>query len=483
MKQPRILMVSAEASPWAKSGGLADVLGALPAALAAAGHEVAVVIPRYQKAVDAPAVRIAQRIPIPLGIYLYYVDIWRLDSPGITFFFVDNAGFFGRVGLYGDHFGSYGDNHIRFAALCKAAIEVARRFFPADILHCHDWQAALVPVFLKTARIVDPSVVNAQTLLTIHNLGYQGVFGRASLGEIGLSDSLFRIDALEFWGSVSLLKGGIVYADAISTVSRRYAEEIQTLEYGFGLDGLLRARRDVLSGILNGVDYEQWNPETDPHIAAHYSARDLSGKRACKRDLVRAAGLPETAAYRPLLGVVSRFAGQKGFDLLEEIADELFAEDLSLVVLGSGEAALEALFGSLQERFPNKVSVTYGYDESLAHRIEAGADIFLMPSRYEPCGLNQIYSLRYGTAPVVRATGGLDDTIDKTTGFKFADYNGKELLGAIRAACRAWKDRKAWTALMIRGMRKDFSWTASAAEYSRLYRKLHPGNSPENLIS
>jgi starch synthase len=480
--QPRILMVSAEASPWAKSGGLADVLGALPAALAAAGHTVAVVIPRYMNARDAPATRVAERLPIPLGTDLYYVDIWQLQSRGVTLYFVDHPGLFGRAGLYGDQRGDFPDNHIRFAVLSKAAIEIARRLFAADILHCHDWQASLVPAYLKDARIVDPGFLDVQTLLTIHNLGYQGIFSRRDLRDIGLPDALYHPGALEFWGDISFLKAGIVFADALNTVSPKYAQEIQTPEYGFGMDGLLRERRDVLSGILNGVDYTQWNPETDPFIPAQYSASDLSGKRTCKRELLREAGLPVAANGRPLLGIVSRFTGQKGFDLIAAAAPELFEDDVYLVALGNGEPVWEDLFRNLAANFPDRVSVTFGYDESLAHRIEAGADIFLMPSRYEPCGLNQIYSLRYGTAPVVRATGGLDDSIDDTTGFKFADYNGRALLGAIRAACRAWRDRRAWSAMMVRGMRKDFSWTASAGEYSRLYRKLHPGEHPETLI-
>ncbi len=475
-------MVSAEASPWAKSGGLADVLGALPAALAAAGHTVAVVIPRYSNAKDAPAKKVVSQLPIPLGTAAYEVDIWQSQASGVTFFFVDHAGLFGRAGLYGDQGGNFPDNHIRFAVLSKAALEISRRLFAADILHCHDWQASLVPVYLKNARIVDPGFLGVRTLLTIHNLGYQGIFSRLELRDIGLPDAAwFQPGALEFWGDINFLKGGIVFADALTTVSPKYAQEIQTPEYGFGLDGLLRARRGVLTGILNGVDYAQWNPETDPFIAARYSAGNLSGKRTCKRDLLRERGLPAAAMDRPLVGIVSRFTGQKGFDLLGEVAAQLFDEDVCLVALGSGEPAWEALFLSLQSRFPEQVSVTLGYDEALAHRIEAAADIFLMPSRYEPCGLNQIYSLRYGTAPVVRATGGLDDTIDESTGFKFTDYNGEALLEAIRAACRAWKNREAWTAMMVRGMQKDFSWAASAAAYSRLYRKLHPGERPETL--
>jgi starch synthase len=475
-------MVSSEASPWARSGGLADVLGALPNALACIGHAVATVIPRYMGAKKAPATRVIRGLPIPLGGRIFEVSIWELRSDQNTFFFVDQPLLFDRSGLYGDRDGDFPDNHLRFALLSKAALEISRRLFRADIIHCHDWQTSLVPAYLKDPRVVDPTWLGVRTLLTIHNLGYQGVFDRGAIAEIGLPGEFYTPDGMEFWGKVNFLKAGIVFADALSTVSKKYAEEIQTLEYGFGLDGLLRMRRSVLSGIVNGADYGRWNPETDPYIPAHYSADeiasgDLAGKQTCKRELLREMGLPERAIDWPLLGIVSRFTGQKGFDLIEEAAPELFQDDVYLVALGNGEPQWENLFRTLQTEFPDRISVKFGYDDPLAHRIEAGADIFLMPSRYEPCGLNQIYSLRYGTVPVVRATGGLDDTItgfpaSEATGFKFLDYNGNALLDAIRQACRAWKDQEVWTAMMVRGMRKDYSWTASAGQYSRLYRKI-----------
>ena len=476
-------MVASEASPWAKSGGLADVLGALPGALARMGHPVATVIPRYRIAQRAPATPVMHGLRIPVGRYVYEVSIWALTADeGApdrgTLFLVDQPELFDRPGLYGDNW-DYLDNHIRFALLSKAALEISRRLFPADIIHCHDWQGSLVPAYLKDPRIVDPAWLGIRTLLTIHNLGYQGVFDRSALGEIGLPGEFDTPGGMEFWGKMSLLKGGIVFADALNTVSVKYAEEIQTPEYGFGMDGLLRDRRSVLTGILNGADYDHWNPETDPHLPTHYSADDLSGKQTCKRELLREMGLPERAFGQPLLGVISRFAGQKGLDLIAGAAEELFQgdDDVYLVALGNGELHLEELFRSLQWRFPDRISVRFGYDDPLAHRIEAGADIFLMPSRYEPCGLNQIYSLRYGTVPVVRATGGLDDTIvgspaSEATGFKFLDYNGSALLETIRQACRKWTARKPWADMMVRGMRKDYSWTASAGEYSRLYRKI-----------
>ena len=481
--QPRILMVSSEAGPWAKSGGLADVLEALPPALTRLGHTVATVIPRYAGAKNAPATRVIRGMRIPLGARIFDVAVWELRpaarSPDTgTVFFVDQPELFDRPGLYGDARGDYADNHIRFALLSKAALEISRRLFRADIIHCHDWQAALVTAYLKDPRVTDPTWLGVRTLLTIHNLGYQGLFARGAVDEIGLPGEFYTPDGIEFWGGVNFLKAGIVFADALNTVSTKYAGEIQTPEYGFGLDGLLRRRSGVLSGIVNGVDYGRWNPETDPQIPAHYSAGDPAGKQICKLELVREMGLPDAAMERPLLGIISRFTGQKGFDLIGQAAPQLVNDDVYLVALGNGEAKWEDLFRSLRTEFPDRISVKFGYDDPLAHRIEAGADIFLMPSRYEPCGLNQLYSLRYGTVPVVRATGGLDDTIEgapapDATGFKFHDYNGNALLDAIRQACRMWTGRKkAWTAMMVRGMRKDYSWTASAGKYSRLYRKI-----------
>jgi len=474
-------MVSSEANPWAKSGGLADVLEALPAALAALGHPVAVVIPRYMAARNAPARRILDGLPIALGPDIYEVSIWQLlrgtMKSDVTLFFVDQPALFDRQGLYNDRNGDFPDNHIRFAILSRAALEIARRVFPTDIFHCHDWQTALLPVYLKDDRVIDPTFAGTRSILTIHNLGYQGIFAPEVLGEIGLPKTIFHPGAIEFWGKVNFLKAGIVFADALTTVSRKYAEEIQTREYGVGLEGVIASRRNALTGILNGIDYDRWNPARDHLIPAHYSPADLSGKARCKRELVHAMGFPEAALERPLIGVVSRFATQKGFDLLAEAGPAIFSKDVYLAALGNGEPKIEAIFRDLQSRFPGKVAVRFGYDESMAHRIEAGSDIFLMPSRYEPCGLNQIYSLRYGTVPVVRATGGLDDTItsapaSEATGFKFVAYNGDALREAVEEACRLREDREAWTAMMRRGMQKDFSWAASAAAYSRLYCSL-----------
>jgi starch synthase len=486
------MMVSSEASPWAKSGGLADVLEALPAALARLGHPVAVVIPRYMGARDAPATRVYDHLPILLGSRTYDVSVWKLQpsfSNDVTVYFVDQPALFDRPGLYGDQLGDFPDNHIRFALLSRAAIEIARRLFQTDIFHSHDWQSALIPVLLKNDRVADPCFFGARSVLTIHNLGYQGIFDRSDFAGTGLPVSLFHPGAIEFWGRINFLKAGIVFADALTTVSRKYAEEIQTAQYGEGLEGVIAERRHHLIGIINGVDYERWNPGTDKFIPSPFSPADLSGKARCKRELIQAMGLPEAAMDRPLLGIVSRFADQKGFDLLADAGPEILSGDVSLVALGNGERRIEEIFETLQRDFPDKVALKLGYDDTVAHRIEAGADIFLMPSRYEPCGLNQIYSLRYGTVPVVRATGGLDDTIidsppEEATGFKFDAYNGNALREAVERACQLWGNRKAWAAMMLRGMQKDFSWAASAGEYSRLYSALlEPVMNPEQGLA
>jgi starch synthase len=470
----KVLMVASEAAPFAKTGGLADVVGALPAALKAFGCEVAVLIPRYRRIELTAAKRVYDSLPIWLGGALHQTSLYQAEA-GARYYFLDAPSLYDRDGYYGDSSGDYPDNAVRFAVLSRAALEVARRLFRPQILHCHDWQTGLAPVYLKTDFAYDPTFLGMKTLFTIHNLGYQGLFPPAVLPQVGLSPSLFNMDGLEFFGKVNFLKGGLIFGDALSTVSRGYAAEIQTEEYGFGLDGVLRARASDLHGILNGVDYGSWNPATDPHLAAHYSPEDLHGKRECKRDLLREFALPEAAMARPLLGIVSRLASQKGTDLLLEIVPEIVKDDLYLVVLGAGDGVYETRLREVAAAFPDHIAVEIGYDEALAHKVEAGTDMFLMPSRYEPSGLNQLYSLRYGTVPVVRATGGLDDTIEGGTGFKFQEYSAPAFLAAIRAASAAYVNRQSWEATMRRGMRKDFSWQVSAGEYAALYRRLLDG--------
>jgi starch synthase len=464
-------MVASEAAPFAKTGGLADVVGSLPEALAGLGHQVAVVMPRYA-GIDLKSVRrVYDNLDVWFGPDRYRTNLYAMEGR-VTFYFVDCPELYDRPGLYGDAEGDFPDNHIRFAVLARAALGICRSLFRPDILHCHDWQAGLVPTYLHSTFANDPTFMAIRTLFTIHNLGYQGLFPEEALPQIGVDATVFHPGGIEYWGKISYLKGGLIFSDRLNTVSPTYAREIQTPEYGFGMDGILRARSAVLSGILNGVDYTKWNPETDPLIAANYSREDLSGKAICKQDLLAEFGLPAEAIDQPLLGIVSRFTSQKGADLIAAIADKLALEDFRLVALGTGDAVHEQLFTNLAADYPGRFAVRIGFDNRLAHRVEAGADMFLMPSRYEPCGLNQIYSLRYGTVPIVRATGGLDDTINEETGFKFSEYSGDALLGTIRAAGALWRNPAAWRTMMLCGMQQDYSWTVSAAEYSALYQRL-----------
>ncbi len=480
----RILFVASEGLPFSKTGGLADVVEGLPKALVALGHEVGVVLPRYRGTKTSTV--ILPSLTIPMGDQLRFPAV--ADGTvvaGVRYYFVDDPEYFDREQLYSTQGKDYPDNAERFAEFSRAAIEIAKHVWPPDVIHCHDWQAALVPLLLRRLYAADPLVRDLPVVFTIHNLGYHGPFPREILARLGLPESLFHMNALEFYGKVNFLKAGLVFADYLTTVSRKYAQEIQTPEYGHGLDGVIRRRADRLQGILNGVDYSAWSPEQDKLIAAQYSAKDLSGKRVCKKDLLAQFQLPAKSLTRPVIGIVSRFADQKGFDLIAQVAEELLAQDLAIVALGTGEPKHEQFFRELASRFSDKVGVKVAYDNPLAHKIEAGADMFLMPSRYEPCGLNQIYSLRYGTVPVVRATGGLDDTIEpfgaksgRGTGFKFEPYEGRALLGCIRQALAVYKDEKAWRTLQANGMAKDFSWKVSAGEYARLYEAARKSRIP-----
>ena len=472
-----ILFAASECVPFSKTGGLADVIGALPPALANLGHQVTVFLPRYrQTRLDNP------RTVIP-SITVPYDDRYRFCSvldggkrSGVQFYFIDYPPYFDRDGLYGTQLGDYHDNAERFAMFSRAVLEAAKVLGAPDILHCHDWQTALIPVLLTSLYEEDPAFARTPCVFTIHNLGYQGLFQPEILPLLMLPWDLFTMSKLEFYGKVNFLKGAITMADFITTVSRRYSQEIQTAEYGFGLEGVLRARGNTIAGILNAVDYESWNPETDSLIAAKYSAKDLTGKPACKADLLKEFGLA-TDTRLPVVGIVSRFVQQKGFDLIHQVADRLAMEEMILVVLGSGQREYEDMFRRLNKQYPQKVAIKVAYDNALAHKIEAGSDIYLMPSHYEPCGLNQIYSLRYGTVPVVRATGGLDDTVEqfdprtqKGTGFKFREYSGEAMLDSLKGAITLYRDNpEAWRALMRNGMAQDYSWMNSAREYVKVY--------------
>jgi len=480
----KILFVASEGLPFSKTGGLADVVEALPKALVRMGHEVGVVLPRY-RGTKAQAVLVPS-LTLPMGDRLRFPAVVDGSAvAGVRYYFVDDPEYFDRDQLYTAQGKDYPDNAERFGEFSWAAIEAAKRVWLPDVIHCHDWQSALVPVLLRTFYEADPTLRPVPVIFTIHNMGYHGLFPREVLKRVSLPESLFHMEALEFYGRVNFLKGGLLFSDYLTTVSRKYAQEIQTPEYGHGLDGVVRKRADHLEGILNGVDYSVWSPENDSFIAARYSVKDLSGKSLCKRDLLEVFGLPPEDLSRPLIGIVSRFTDQKGFDLIAQVANELLAEDLVIVALGTGEPKYEQLFRELARRFAGKVGVRIAYDNTLAHKIEAGSDMFLMPSRYEPCGLNQIYSLRYGTVPIVRATGGLDDTIEpfdpqrgSGTGFKFELYDGRALLGCVREALRVYKDQKARRKLQANGMAKDFSWEASAAEYVGVYERARKARIP-----
>lgn len=471
----RILFVASEALPYAKTGGLADVIEALPKALVKLGHEVAVLLPRYRGVKTGKTV--IPSLSIPQGTRLRFPSITNGSlHQGVRYFFLEDAVYFDRPGLYGENNREYGDNAERFTEFCRAAIELMKQAWMPDVIHCHDWQTAMIPVLLRSSYGDDSVVRDLPVVFTIHNIGYHGVFPKETLERAGIPSTLFHPGGIEFFGNVNFLKGGLIYSDYLTTVSPKYAKEIQTPEFGFGLDGVIRSRADRLVGIINGVDYTAWNPERDTLLPAKYSAKNFAGKAECKAALLKELGMLQDNPQRPVLGIVSRFADQKGFDLIAQIARELLHEDVMMAVLGTGDHRYEDMFRALAHDFPGKVGLRVAYDNRIAHLIEAGADMFLMPSRYEPCGLNQIYSLRYGTVPVVRATGGLDDTIEQFdlehgtgTGFKFQEYSGGALLYTIRQALHHYWNEGIWKRIQMNGMAKDFSWNTSAAEYAKLY--------------
>ena len=475
-----IVFAASECTPWAKTGGLADVVGALPRALAKLGHTVSVFLPYYRqvaKAVPDAAV-VVPSITIPFPSYNRFVRI--LDGGlilGVQHYFVDCPELFDRESFYATPAGDYPDNAERFGLFSRAVIEATKVLGVPDVFHVHDWQAAMIAVLLRSVYFFDPVFRRVPVVLSIHNAGYQGWFPPRTMETLLLPWDMFTYQKLEQNDTLNFLKGGIVYADALTTVSQKYAQEIQTGEFGNGLDSLLRQRSGDLFGILNGVDYDEWDPAVDPHISAHYTVDKLDGKSECRRDLLHAFGLEGVGEETAVIGVVSRFATQKGFDFIVAIMDRLVREDMVLVMLGNGEEYYERLLTEMAARYPGKVRVQVKYDNVIAHKIEAGSDMFLMPSRYEPCGLNQIYSLKYGTIPIVRATGGLDDTIDEQpfgggNGFKFWGYDPKSLMDAIGRALGTFQNKDEWTRMMRRGMAQDFSWEKPAHEYVRVYERV-----------
>jgi starch synthase len=481
MRRMKVAMLSSEVVPFSKTGGLADVAGALPKFLGRIGTEVLVLSPLYRetKTRSFPLRRLDNGVEIDWLDRRDRFPVWEHRLDNVRFLFIDRDPYFDRDYLYGTPKGDYPDNGERFAFFSKAALETVKAIgFRPDVVHVHDWQSAIALAFLQFVYAGDPFFGYTRSLLTIHNLAYQGLFEKEILATIGLPDQLFNMEDMEFYGKVSYLKAGILYATAVNTVSQRYSQEIQTPEFGSRLDGLLRKRSDSVYGILNGVDYSGWNPATDKFIARPFDPTYLDGKRDCRRDLLRSMSLNEDDDA-PLVGMVSRLAGQKGFDILAEALDGIFAAGAKLLILGTGEDTYQKALTAVRKRHPRSFGLKIAFDEALSHKIYAGCDMFLIPSRYEPCGLAQMYSLRYGTIPVVRATGGLEDTIQEYSiaamtgnGFKFSDYTAEALLGALRKAIRVYRLPVRWRALVQAAMACDFSWDKPAREYVRLYQKI-----------
>ncbi len=487
----RVVMFSAEAYPYVQVGGLGDVMGALPKVLDTMGARVTLVVPSY-KTIDHPQHNIVPYSPVPafqvpMGPGFARAEVFRTWMPEseVEVLFIGCPEYFSREGVYDDPITreGYFDNMERFVFFMRAGIELLSRIGePADVIHCHDSQTALIPGMLRTSYQADPFFASSGTLLTIHNVAYQGLYPRETLYWAGIDQRYFYpTSPFEFWGRVNFMKVGIEYADLINTVSKTYAAEIQSgPEYGYGLEGVLRGRKADLTGIVNGIDYRVWDPRTDPILPARYSADDLSGKLVCKTELLKAFGLPVPAGRIPLIGIVSRLTDQKGFDLIELGMDALAALDVQLVVLGTGQQRYHDLLRRIEARHPNKIAVRLEFDNRLSHLIEAGCDMFLMPSKYEPCGLNQLYSLRYGTAPIVRATGGLADTVvdydadpHRGTGFSFKNYSAREMLVAVERALVLYSSVELWEDLIRRDMAQDWSWEESARQYMQLYRMIH----------
>ncbi len=471
----KILIASAEVVPFAKTGGLADVAGALPKALRSLGHDVKVIMPKY-KMVDSGKFdldKIYDGIEVEVAGRKELADVYEGVIPGtdVTVYFIANEKYFGREGLYQDKGVDYPDNCERFSFYCRASMEVIKKIgWQPDVIHANDWQSALIVMYAKTLYKDDPFFSHSATVYSIHNMGYQGTFPADQLPVTGLGPEYFNSESLEFYGKIALTKAGFVYADVINTVSPQYAREIQTAEFGHGLEGLLLARKKDVYGIVNGIDYELWDPAIDPHIPAKFSPKKFPLKAENKRVLQSRNGLPQIDV--PVIGIISRLADQKGFDILAQDIESIMQMKLQIILLGTGEPKYHELFKEMKKKYPEHLGLNLGFDAALAQLIYAGSDMFLMPSLYEPCGLGQLISYKYGTVPIVRKTGGLADTvIDGKTGFVFEEYTASALLDAIRRAVEAYKDKKKWKALAVHDMGLDYSWNASAKKYIELYEK------------
>jgi starch synthase len=479
----RVLLASSEVHPYSKTGGLADMVGALAKYLAQAGQQVGVVTPLYSGTRERfPQIRRAEiRITLPLGSRLIEADVWMLDQPDqLVIYFIDQPKFYQRTALYQEHGVDYPDNAERFIFFSKCVTHLARHLvWQPEIVHVHDWQLGLVPLFVRHQTLREGWRNAPKTCFTIHNQAYQGHFLAVDYVLTNLPWDYFNPHhGVEFYGAMNCLKAGIVYADIITTVSPRYAREITTEALGQGLDGVLRSRQDALVGILSGVDYEEWKTTDNPFLKFAFTADSLDGKSKSKIELQREFCLPETARL-PLFGSIARLVDQKGVDIQLSALEEMLAADIQFVLLGTGQTEYEKAYQGLAARFPTKVAVKIGYDHGLAHRIEAGCDFYLMPSKFEPCGLNQLYSLRYGTIPIVRATGGLDDSIidliedvDKANGIKFFEYSSRAFVKALRKAILLYENPELLHRIRVNGMNADFSWKRTAQEYLRLYQRV-----------
>jgi len=495
----RVLFCASEVAPFAKTGGLADVAGSLPESLFKLGCDVRIFMPLYRSVFKKrPALDpVAQGIIVPIGVHDYHIHLWKSSTEsGIPIYFLEKDEFFDRSYLYRSPTrGDYQDNAERFIALSQAVRPLCDAIgWHPSIFHLHDWETGLVAAYFRTNWRYDPKLGRSGTVFTVHNIAYQGVFPAGYFSLTNLPPGAWSLHGIEFWGQCNFMKAGLAYSDFITTVSPRYAEEITTKQFGFGLEGILKERKGSLRGILNGIDTNTWDPQTDQFLPRNFSAEALAGKNACKEVLCKRMRVVENRCDLPLLAMIGRLAAQKGFDLFEQILPDLMKLPVNLVILGTGDAAIEKNIHNMERLYSNGLKLFSRYDEELAHLIEAGADIFLMPSRYEPCGLNQMYSLRYGTIPVVHATGGLDNSVtdvllhpDSGTGFKFYNYEPAAFLEAIKSALDLIKNPIEWAQIQKRAMAQDFSWDRSARQYIEVYEQVlswkkglgtRPGSSP-----